>query len=150
MWEARLDEIMKKLRWFSVLGNGGVYVHAKTKATMLVYVDDMLLLSAPRDTESLWYELERSVDYKDPAAPLQRYFGALYQFDAFDPSKPKAPRSLLISIDDYVANAVQRFKTECGQKLTRVTSPFISSEELNEIGQSPGRVSSSAFSRVVR
>ena len=72
LWEARLDEIMKKLCWPSVPGNGGVYVHAKTKAAIVVYVDDMLLLSSPRDTVSLWRELEKSVDYKDPAAPLQR------------------------------------------------------------------------------
>ena len=91
---------MKKLGWSSVPGSGGVYVHAQTKATMVVYVDDMLLLSSPRDTASLWRDLEKSLDYKDPAAPLQRYLGALYQFDAFDPFKPKAPRSLLISIDD--------------------------------------------------
>ena len=114
---------MKKLGWFSVPGNGGVSVHDKTKAVTVVYVDDVLLLSSPRDTVSLWRELEKSVDYKGPAAPLQRYLGALYQFDAFDPFKPKAPRSLLTSMDDYAANAAQRFKTEFGQKLTRVTSP---------------------------
>ena len=89
--EARLYEIMKKLGWFSVRSNGGVYVHAKTKAAMVVYVNDMLLLSAPRDTALLRCELEKNMDYKDPAAPLQRYLGALYLFDAFDPSKPKAP-----------------------------------------------------------
>ena len=88
------------------------------------------------------------MDYKDPAAPLNRYLGALYQFDAFDPYKPKVPRSLLTSMDDCAANAVQRFKIEFGQKLTLVTSPYISSEELNEIGQSPGWFSSSASSHV--
>ena len=114
---------MTKLGWSAVPGNGGVYVHAKTKSAMAVYVDDMLLLSAPRNTELLWRELEKCVDYEDPAAPLQRYVVVLYQFDAFDPSKPTAPRSLLFLIYDYAANAVQRFKTEFGQKRTRVTSP---------------------------
>ena len=81
-------------------------MHAKTEAAMVVYVDDMLLLSSPRDTESSWREFEKSVDYKDPARPLQRYLGALYQFDAFDPFKPKALPSLLTSMDPYAANAV--------------------------------------------
>ena len=94
---------------------------------MVVYVDDMLLLYEKSDTELLWREFEKSVDYTDPAAPMQRYFGVLYQFDAFDPSTPKSPRSLLISTNDYAGNVVQRFKTEFGQKLTRVTSPYISS-----------------------
>ena len=51
-------------------------------------------------------------------------------------------------MDDCAANAVQRFKTEFCQKLTRATSPYIFFEELNEIGQSPGRFSSSASSHV--
>ena len=97
---------------------------------MVVYVNDMLLLTSPRDTESLWRDLEKSLDYKDPAAPLRRYLGALYQFDAFDPFKPKAPRSLLTSIDDYATNGVQRFNVAFGQKLTRVTSPYITLEEI--------------------
>ena len=79
---------------------------------MVVYVNDMLLLSSPRDTDLLWRDLQNRVYYEDPAVPLQRYLGALYHFDAFDPNKPKAPRSLLMSLDDYAANVVQRFKAE--------------------------------------
>ena len=55
----------------SILGNCGVYVQAKTQAAIMVYVDDMLLLSSPRDTDALWRELEKKVDYKDPAMPLR-------------------------------------------------------------------------------
>ena len=92
---------------------------------MVVYVDDMLLLFSLRGIDALWNDLEKSVDYKDPAAPLQRYLGALYHSDVFDLKKPKAPRSLLTSMDDSAANAVQRFKTEFTEKLARVISPYI-------------------------
>ena len=139
---------MKSLGWSSIPGNGGVYVHAKTKAAMVVYVDDMLLLSSPQDTDSLWRDLEKKVDYKDPAMPLQRYLGALYHSDAFDPKKPKAPRSLLTSMDDYAANAVQRFNVEFQEKLSRVTSPYVAPEESNAEGHLPGRFSCSASSHV--
>ena len=71
--EARLDDIMKNLGWSSIPGNCGVYIHAQTGAAMVVYVDDMLLLASPRHTDSLWRDFEKSVQYKDPAAPLQRY-----------------------------------------------------------------------------
>ena len=94
---------------------------------MVVYVDHMLLLASPRDTDGLLRDIEKSVQYKDPAAPLQRYLGSLYHFDAFDPNTSNAPRRLLTSIDDYVANAVQRFKAEFRDKLTRVTSPYLTS-----------------------
>ena len=103
---------MKNFGWSSIPGNVSDYVHAKTKAAMVVYVHDMLLRFFHRDTDALLRHLEKSVDYTDPAAPLQRYLGALYHFDVFDSYNPKAPSSLLTSIDDYGANAVQRFKAE--------------------------------------
>ena len=78
----------------------------------MVYVDDMLLRSSPRGTAAPWRDLEKRVDYKDPAVFLQGYLGALYHFDAFDHKKPKAPRSVLTSMDDYAAKAVQRFDVE--------------------------------------
>ena len=104
---------------------------------MVIYVDDMLL-SPPDDTDLLWQELQKSVQFKDPAAPLQRYLGALYHFDVFDSKKPKAPRSLTTSMDDYASNAVQRFKLEFNDKLTHVTSPYFSSEEIAVDGHSLG------------
>ena len=60
---------------------------------MVVRVEGMLILSLPRVTDSFRRDLAKKVDYKDPVMPLQRYLGALYHFDAFDPKKPKAPRS---------------------------------------------------------
>ena len=96
----------------------------------------------------LWRALEKSMVYKDPEAPMARYLGALYKFDAFDEKKPKAPRSMLTSMDDYVANAVQRFLKEYGKKLSVVTSPYISSEDYCQLGEEPGRFSSSASSHV--
>ena len=115
---------------------------------MVVYVDDMLLLSSPRDTDALRCDIEKHVGYKDPAAPLQRYLGALYHFDAFDPCKPKPPRSLLTSMDDYATIAVQHFKPEFQEKLARVISLYITPEDIGAEGYSPGRFSSSASSHL--
>ena len=77
LWEARLGSIMTTLGWSPIPGNGGVYSHTKTGAAMVVYVDDMLLLSPPNETDRLWQDLQKNIQFKDPAAPLQRYLGAL-------------------------------------------------------------------------
>ena len=90
---------------------------------MVVYVDDMLMLSPPNDTDRLWQDLLKNIQFEDPAAPLQRYLGALYHFDPFNPKKPRALRSLMASMDDCGSNAVQRFKVEFKDNLTRVASP---------------------------
>ena len=52
-----------------IRGICGTYMHAKTGAAMVVYVDDMLLLASPKDTNVFWQALEKSVLYKDPEAP---------------------------------------------------------------------------------
>ena len=77
---------------------------------MVVCVDDMAMLSSPKNTIKLWRELEKSVQHNNPEAPLQRYLGAFYKFDAFGEKKLNALRSMMTSMDDYAANAVQRFK----------------------------------------
>ena len=59
------------------------------------------------DVNMLWRALGQSVLYKDPAATLQRYLGALHKFGAFDRQKPDAFRSMLTSMDDYAVNAIQ-------------------------------------------
>ena len=82
-------------------------------------------LASPEDTDRLWRELEKSILYNDPEAPLHRYVGALYKFVCFEPKQPNAPRSMLPSMDGYVKNAVQRFKAEYGKKLHRWTSPYL-------------------------
>ena len=61
LWEAKLDDIMKSLGWSSIQGSSGVYAHAKATAAMVVYVDDMLLLSSPRDTDAFGATLTRKL-----------------------------------------------------------------------------------------
>ena len=114
---------------------------------MVVYVNDMML-PFPQDTNVPWRALGKIVLHKDSEAPLQGYLGALYKFDAFVQKKPDALRSMLTSMDDYAANAVQRFKIEYGKKLTTVTSPFLTPEDLGQLSEEPGRFSSSASSHV--
>ena len=75
-------------------------MHAKAGAAMVVYVDDMMLLSSPKDTNGFWRALEKSVLHRDPEARLHRYFGALCKFESFDQKRPNAPRSMLTSMDD--------------------------------------------------
>ena len=49
-------------------------------------------------------------------------------------------------MDDYAANAVQRFNVEFQEKLSRVILLYVTPEESSAEGHSPGRFSSSAFS----
>ena len=110
-------------------------MHRKTKASMIVYVDDMLMLAAPRDVSGLRREFEKAVNFKDPEASLARYLGAQYKFADFVPKRLNAARSLSTDMDEYAANAVRRFKDEYRTKLHHVTSAYLSPEELAILGE---------------
>ena len=64
---------MKNLGWTPIRATCGTYMHAKTGAAMVVYVDNMMLLAAPKDANGFWRALEKSILHKDPDARLHRY-----------------------------------------------------------------------------
>ena len=64
---------------------------------MIVYVDDMLMLAAPKDASSIWRDPERSINLTD--------LGGHYAFHDFDLKNPQAPRSLPTDMDEYAASA---------------------------------------------
>ena len=73
LWEARFTDIMKNQRWIAIPGNGSVFLHGTTRAIIVAYVDDMLLLAKPREVSPLWRSFEKEVMLKDPDVPLTRY-----------------------------------------------------------------------------
>ena len=146
LWDKTLLDIMVSEGWSPLAGHGGVFVHRRTKAIMIVYVDDMLLVATVKDTRMHWRALERRIDYKDLESELSRYLGARYSFTPPDCKNPDAPRTLLTDMDNYVKNAVAKFETEHGANLTKVTSPYLSNDDVAKEGTFPGEFSKSCAS----
>ena len=147
LWEKTLQTIMTELGWRNLQGHGGVFVHTKSKAIMVVYVDDMLLLASLRDTGRHWRALEKKVDFKEAEGNLERYLGARYRFSDFDTKSPKALRKLLTDMDDYAASACAKFEAEYGKRLSKVSTPHLPAEEVAKLG-TPGRFADSCASHV--
>ena len=148
LWERTLQQIMREEGWHSLPEHGGVFVHAKSGAVMIVYVDDMLLLASPRDTPRIWRALEKRIKFKDPEAEMSRYLGARYRLDEVNPKRPDEPRRLQTDMDDYVHNACVRFQMEYGGRLQTVTSPFLPPEVVAEEGTPGGKFVKTCASHV--
>jgi hypothetical protein len=146
LWEKTLLSIMKSEGWTSLPGHGGVFLHLRTKAIMIVYVDDMLLLASKKDSRVHWSVLEKKIDFKDPAQGLARYLGARYSFSPSDGSD--SVRELLTDMDNYVLAAVAKFEKDHGAKLMKVSSPYLSPEEVAKCGEFPGTFSTTCASYV--
>ena len=74
--EATFTDIMKNQGWTAIPSNGSVFLHGTSRARIMVYVDDTLLLTKPKDIGFLWRTLEKAIHFKDPEMPLTRYLGA--------------------------------------------------------------------------
>ena len=86
---------MKKKGWAASPTSASAFLHGPTRAIMVVYVDDMILLAKPKDVGSFWRLFDKSVHFKDSSEmPLKRYLVARYQSDEFDNKKQHASRSL--------------------------------------------------------
>ena len=147
LWEKTLKEIMSKQGWEQIPMQPGVFCHKKSGATMVVYVDDLLLIASPSWTNSLWRALEKKVCFKDPEEPIGRYLGAKYCMTNYDETKSDAIRDITIGMHEYALNATARFKEELGRELPRVTSPYITPEEWSKEGEA-GAFQSSCASHV--
>ena len=67
---------MNRHSWAAIPGSGSVFLHGPTRAIMVVYIVDMLLLVQTKDGESIWRTLKKSAHFTDPEQPLARYLGA--------------------------------------------------------------------------
>jgi hypothetical protein len=88
LWARALQAILKKQGWEHVPMHPGVCVHKQSGATMVVYVDDLLLVASPAGGNTIWRALEKMVGFKDPEERIGRYLGARYEMTPYDAKNP--------------------------------------------------------------
>eukprot|EP00972_Heterocapsa_arctica_P059423 8762006-Heterocapsa_arctica.AAC.1 len=64
------------LGWIQITNQPGAWHHAAKSSTLVVYVDDLLMVGGPLHQSRLRKELEGVVAFSDPALPVDRYLGA--------------------------------------------------------------------------
>ena len=55
-----------RVGWKPVNNNPGVWFHKETKAVLVVYVDDLLVVADPKVDDLLWQQIEQVIDFQDP------------------------------------------------------------------------------------
>ena len=71
-----MHKVMKACGFLPVgEGSPGVFYNTTLGAEMIVYVDDFILISPEKHEDQIWKELDRHILFKDPAAPVTRFFG---------------------------------------------------------------------------
>eukprot|EP00971_Amphidinium_carterae_P307870 6118632-Amphidinium_carterae.1 len=133
-WERHLGRVLKSMNWSQVQGLSGVWMCPTSNkgqhATLVVYVDD-LLLTAPKDFSGrFWESLGKALEFKDPAGPLERYLGANHEL-----TKHGDCSTMHVHMKGYIDAAVKRFTSEWGQTLQKVRSPYLGKDEIECEGE---------------
>ncbi|CAK0819868.1 unnamed protein product [Prorocentrum cordatum] len=146
LWEKKLTQVLLGLGWHSVPSWSGVFVHADG-SMLTVYVDDLLLAALGCKADAHWEALCKSIEFKDEPAPVNKFSGAYYALDPFDPKLPDAPRTVTTSMIDYTRAMVERFCADAGLGTTKpVDSPYISAESWAQDSEEAGRFADVAAS----
>ena len=88
-----------------------------------------MLAATIRHSAKHWHDLGKQVEFQHEAAPILKYLGAFYRLDDYNAKIPNAPRTLAVSMTDYIKKLIGRFKDEYGKPLPKVTSPYVTEKE---------------------
>lgn len=106
----------------------GVFVH-DDKSMLTVYVDDLLMAVTKEKEEKHWKVLSDRVEFKEDPKPIDKFIGAYYTLDVFDPKAQNAPRAVTTSMVEYTKAMVRRFCDDTGLRITKIVdTPYISAE----------------------
>eukprot|EP00971_Amphidinium_carterae_P116855 2314279-Amphidinium_carterae.1 len=123
LWEQALSAHLVKRGWKKVDAVAGVWTRpipgARDCATMVVYVDDLLVSATEEETNKIWKELEEDVEFKDPPAEVSRYLGANHQVH-----EEKGKTLMRVEMIGYTTAAIHKFEGDLGETLREAATPF--------------------------
>jgi len=128
-------------------------MHSVSGAVLVVYVDDLLLLSHEHETAKLWQQIEKVIKFSEPPSPIGRYLGAHYNF-----VRDGEVSSLSIDMHDFLQSAVSAFDNDLAalgvsdrrMRLSPVDTPYLTEELIGPEDEPSGLLSGCNASHLMR
>ena len=145
LWDKHLKKALVELGYVAVDNNPGVWFHKPTKAILIVYVDDLLLVACPKVDDKLWEELGNKIDFQDPQAPINRYLGTYHDVNTIENTT-----TFKASMTAFLEDAAYVYMQEVGVKhLPNVETPFLE-EKFNDPDGAKGDQAGTAASHLMK
>jgi hypothetical protein len=147
LWEAHLRRILAKDGWEKIPNHPGLHFNKKWDATLVVYVDDLLLACPEKHTKGIWERIESVVKFKDPPSPLGRYLGIIHTFN-----QTSSGTTLETQMSGFLKSAVATYKEQTQVKtLPVVATPYMGQDTpMSEAEAKPGKMASTAASHLMK
>ncbi len=148
---------LRKEGWLPVLNQPGCWHHAATTSTLVVYVDDLLLVASLEHEQALWAGIEKHINFGEPAKPIDRYLGAHYVMEKFKDEHGKECTSFSVEMSDFCASAcrvyeadVQKIIGAASLKLHKADTPYAAEDTAGDTDEPAGVLAGVCASHLMR
>ena len=146
IWDKKMHSVMKQCGFLPIEGSPGVFYHPSKNAEMIVYVDDFILIAPEQHEADIWKELDKHIEFKDPAAPITRFLGVNHEFKYGKDGSVH----MLTSAKEYLRSAVDEYMKEIGVKsLKWVPTPSLD-DRFDEAHAKRGAQADTALSHLMK
>jgi hypothetical protein len=157
IWDKHLGQRLKSVGWLPVSNQPGCWHHAATESTLVVYVDDLLMVAAREHEQALWADIEKHIDFSEPAMPIDRYLGAHYVMEKFKDKDGKESMSFSVEMSDFCKSAcaayeadVQKISGAASLKLQKADTPYAAEDTAGDSDEPAGVMSGVCASHLMR
>jgi hypothetical protein len=146
MWDKKLHQCMRTAGFKALEGSPGFFYDPVRNCECTVYVDDFVLVAQPSNEASIWRQLDKLIDFKDPPEPISRHFGVYHHLSY---SKDGKVTTMAREGRKYLEAVVRKYCDETGAKsLPWVASPSLD-DTINDETQQPGKQATTAASHLM-
>jgi hypothetical protein len=157
IWDAHLGARLRLEGWLPVLNQPGCWHHLATASSLVVYVDDLLMIAAREHEDALWAGIEKHIIFSEPALPIDRYLGAHYVIEKFKDKHNTECMSFSVEMSDFCASAckvysadVQRLVGAGHLKLQKADTPYTAEDTAGDSDEPAGVLSGVCASHLMR
>ena len=123
IWQVHLDVRLRALDWIPIRELPTAYRHASRKALLVVYVDDLLMVSSRTDKQVLWGEIDTAADFAEDPEDLDRFLGTY-----FARTVSEGVVRYTISMTEFMTSSYSEFEKETGRNLSPASTPYVYSD----------------------
>ncbi len=123
--------------------------HAASQSTLVVYVDDMLLIADIAHEAALWAGIEKHVIVSEPALPIDRYLGAHYIIEKYKDTSGVACVYFSVEMYEFLASACRVYSADIlkipgalSLKMQKADTPYTLKDTAGDTDEPAGVMSS--------
>ena len=126
-------EELRKLGWEDAPEFPSVFKHKKTKAMLTGYVDDFDMQASQKDSEKLWEDIAKAIDFKDPPRYWSNeptpHLGCVYRTTQTKTKDGHILTTTDSEMKSYLLNLVEKFEKQWDVKVKMCKTPYLDPTE---------------------